>query len=133
MKPDILTASSVSDWSVAALKMQQGQGIMLQVYDIKRFFDKESIRDVMNTLNEAGVNRKAYRTWFLLNQKTRITVKTSMGLTEEGDVGEVVGKGTIGGSLVSQLNVDRGLGEYFNGSRDGTGPVVNSVCALKQS
>ena len=68
----------------------------------------------MNTLNEVGVNRKAYRTWFLLNQKTRITVKTSMGLTEEGDVGEVVGQGTIGRALVIQLNIDRGIREYFN-------------------
>jgi hypothetical protein len=82
--------------SVAALKIQQGQGIMLQVYDIKRLFDKESLRDVMNTLNEVGINRKAYRTWILLNQKTRIAVKTGMGITEEGDVGEVVGQGTIG-------------------------------------
>ena len=32
--------------------------------------------------------------------------------------GQMVGQGTIVGALVSQLNVDRGLGEYFNGSRD---------------
>ena len=136
MKPDILASSSIFQIggqaghrtqehlftvrSVAALKMQQGMGIMLQVYDIRRFFDKENIRDVMNTLNEIGVNRKAYRTWFLLNQKTRISIKTGVGMTKECDVGEVVGQGTIGGALVSQLNVDRGVGDYFDGSRDET-------------
>ena len=76
------------------------------------------MRDVMNTLDEIELNRKAYRTWFLLNQKTRISIKTSVGMTGEHDVGEVVGQGTIGGALVSQLNVDKGLEEYFAGSSD---------------
>ena len=134
MKPDIFAASSIFQIggqaehrtqehlftvrSVAALRLSKGEGIMLQVYDIKRFFDKESVRDVMNTLSEIGVNKKAYRTWFLLNQRTRISIKTGVGTTEEADVGEVVGQGTIGGALVSQLNVDRGLSNYFDGSRD---------------
>ena len=91
MKPCILSASSIFQIggqaghrtqehlftvrSLAALKLSQGQGIMLQIYDIKRFFDKENMRDVMNTLDEIELNRKAYRTWFLLNQKTRISIK----------------------------------------------------------
>ena len=41
-------------------------------------------------------------------------------MTKECDVGEVVGQGTIGGALVSQLNVDKGVGDYFDGSRDET-------------
>ena len=85
MKPSILSASSIFQIggqtghrtqehlftvrSVAALKLSQGQGIMLQIYDIKRFFDMENMRDVMSTLDELGVNRKSYRTWFLLNRK----------------------------------------------------------------
>ena len=134
MKPDILAASSIFQIggqaghrtqehlftvrSVIALMLLQGLAILVQVFDIERFFDKESIRDVMNTLHKAGINRKAYRTWYLLNQKTRIRINTSVGMTEEHDVGEVVGQGTIGGALVSQLNVDMGLDEYFKGSKD---------------
>ena len=73
--------------SVVALMLQQGLGIILQVYDIKRFFDKESIRDGLNTLHDIGVNKKAYKTWFLLNQKNRISIKISVGMTEDCDVG----------------------------------------------
>ena len=134
MKPDILAASSIFQIggqpgqrtqehlftmrSVVALMLYHGEGIIAQLVDISRFFDKENIRDVMNTLHRIGVNKKAYRTWFLLNQKTRISVKTGVGMTEECDVGEVVGQGTMGGALVSQLNVDRGVGDYFEGSKD---------------
>ena len=134
MKPDILAASSIFQIggqpghrtqehlftmrSVVALMLYHGEGIIAQLVDISRFFDKENIRDVMNTLYRIGVNKKACRTWFLLNKKTRISVKTGVGMTEECDVGEVVGQGTMGGALVSQLNVDKGVGDYFEGSKD---------------
>ena len=53
-----------------------------------------------------------------MNKKTMIYVKTGTGMTEEADVGEVVGQGTVGGALTSQLNIDRGIDRYFCGSKD---------------
>ena len=43
---------------------------MPQTYDIYKFFDKEVLHDVMNTLYELGVDEKAYRTWYKLNENT---------------------------------------------------------------
>ena len=67
--------------------------IIIQLYDIQKFFDKENLRDVMDTLHEVGVDPKLYRTWFLLNQNTTIRVKTGNGYTEWRSVGEILGQG----------------------------------------
>ena len=76
----------------------ENKGIILQVNDIKRFFDKENLRDVMNTLHKADINEGAYKAWLLMNHKTRISVETGASVTEEADMGEVVRQGTSGSS-----------------------------------
>jgi hypothetical protein len=39
-------------------------------------------------------------------------------MTDEADVGEVVGQGTVGGALRNQLNIDKRIERYFCGSSD---------------
>ena len=104
--------------SVLALRESKGEGVIFQLYDISKFFDNESLRDVLDTLHEIGVDDKEYRAWYLMNKNTRIAVKTGVGLTDGADVGEVVGQGTVGGALVSQVNIDSGIERYFCGSGD---------------
>ena len=57
-------------------------GVIINLVDIKTFFDSESLRGVMDSLYTAGIPMKAYRTWFNLNSKTVISVRTPAGLTE---------------------------------------------------
>ena len=97
---------------------KEGSGMILTLVDIISFFDRENIFDVMHTLHEMGVNKKAARVWFKLNEGTEIAVKTSGGLTETAFVGDCIGQGTAGGALVSQANLDNGLMEYFRDSKD---------------
>ena len=104
--------------SVIAKYKHDGLGLIAQIYDITAFFDKESLRDVMNSLHEAGVDSKAYRTYFLLNKNASIQIRTGCGVTHETDVGEIIGQGSPGGALVSQLNLDMGMNEHFEGSSD---------------
>ena len=98
--------------------LQQGIGIIIQLYDLSAFFDKESLRDVMNTLYEVGVDSRAYRSFFLLNKDTNIQVKTGTGMSEVAQVGEIIAQGSAGGALVSQVNLDIGVNEMFQGSSD---------------
>ena len=72
----------------------------------------------MDTLHDININPRVYRSWYLMSQNTRISVKTGVGLTDEADVGEVIGQGTVGGALTSQVNIDRGVDRYFKGSVD---------------
>ena len=100
------------------LREKYGQGMIFTLVDLVAFFDWEDIFDVMSTLYQTGVNRKASRMRFKLNQDTEIKVKTSAGMTEPANVGDVLGQGTAGAALVSQLNLDHGLHIYFEGSSD---------------
>ena len=92
--------------------------MILTLEGIVAFFDREDIFDVMQTLHKIGVNKKAARVWYKLNEGTEITVKTASGLSETAFVGDCIGQGTAGGALVSQANLDIGLMEYFEDSKD---------------
>ena len=52
----------------------QDKGLIITLIDIVAFFDKENIYDVMQTLSDIGVNKKAARVQFKLNEKTEIFV-----------------------------------------------------------
>ena len=47
------------------------------------------------TLYSPTIPMKAYRTWFQLNSKTVISVKTPAGQTEYQEVGEICAQGSI--------------------------------------
>ena len=59
------------------------------------------------------LNKKAARVWFKLNQGTEIRVKTAGGVSDTAWVGDCIGQGTSGAALVSQVNLDQGLQQYF--------------------
>ena len=102
--------------SILAKNIMQGGVIILQAYDISKFFDKETLPDVMNTLHEVGIDDKAYRLWSKLNSNTNIRVKTGVGYSEWSQEGAMIGQGTGGGALVSQINLDLGVVDMFGGS-----------------
>ena len=80
---------------------------------ISKMFDKESMDDAIITCYNRGVDLKAIRIWYELNNNTRIQVKTGVGMSGYGCVGPVVGQGTLGGAIVSQAVLDEGVSEHF--------------------
>ena len=66
--------------------------------------------------NDAGVSGKLYRLWFELNKETEIKVKTGAGMSETTTVGETVAQGSIGGALISSLNLDIEVNHFFSES-----------------
>ena len=74
----------------------------------------------MDTLHEAGIQGKLYRLWFMLNKDTQIKVKTSFGMTKCAATGENVAQGSIGGGIVSSLNLSKTISKYFSGKVTGT-------------
>ena len=67
----------------------------------------------MDTLKKIGVNKKAARVWFKLNQNTKICVNTVVGMTDTVSIGDCVGQGSAGASLISQANIGLGLQKHF--------------------
>ena len=86
--------------SLMLLLEQNKEGMVLTLVDIIAFFDRENIFDVMDTLNTIGVNKKAARVWFKLIEATEIQVKCSGGMSDSAAVGDCIGQGTAGASLV---------------------------------
>ena len=99
--------------SLVARQRQQSKMVVIQFYDVQKFFDKEQMEDAVLTCIKRGADPKAVRLWFKLNQDTRIQVRTPAGMSEYASVGPVVGQGTIGGALVSQAVLDDGVMEHF--------------------
>ena len=87
---------------------------IFNVFDMSKFFDKESLLNCMNVLNtHAKINNKSYRLWYKLNEGTRISVKTSVGETDKATIFDSIGQGSVGAALVSSLNIGVAIKETF--------------------
>ena len=69
----------------------------------------------MDTLHQVGVHPKLYRSWFNLNKQTSIKVNTAVGVSESAQAGELIGQGSAGGAIASQINIDKGMDAFFEG------------------
>ena len=99
--------------SVVARQRSLGKMVIIQSYDVSKFFDKENIDDGAITCLKRGANPKAVRLWYKMNENTQIKVKTGAGISSEAKVGAVIGQGTISGALVSQAVLDEAVMEHF--------------------
>ena len=55
--------------SVMSLFERTKKPLLIQLYDVSKFFDKEHLRDVMKEIYELGVRGKEYRLLFKMNEK----------------------------------------------------------------
>ena len=63
-------------------------------------------RNVTYDLGNNGATGKMYRIVFLLNNSTRIVIKTPYGNTEEYDIGELVRQGSVLGAVISANSLE---------------------------
>ena len=104
--------------SVIGKYIYEKKMIILVCYDISGFFDKEVLGDVMDELHSIGVNPRAQRLFYKLNEATRVKVRTGCGDSEWGEVGDILGQGSGGAAKVSALNLSRKLDRVFDGSTE---------------
>ena len=53
-----------------------------------------------------------------MNKDTIISVKTAVGETEEKEIGENIGQGTLEGANISAANIDYTVNRFFKYSKD---------------
>ena len=102
--------------SVLALHLKYNKTVILSMWDVSKFFDREALSDCMNELYKNNIRGKLYRLLYQMNKNTRICVQTPVGLTNEKDTGEGVGQGTLEGALISAVNLDNGVDDFFRDS-----------------
>ena len=95
------------------IEESEGTGIVT-LYDMAKFFDKESLLDCMDTLNKkAKIDAKTYRMWYKLNENTKVSVKTSVGESKSAPIKDSVGQGSFGAALVSSLNIGSSVSDLY--------------------
>jgi hypothetical protein len=89
----------------------------VQLYDISKLFDRENLKDGLNALYNCGISGKLYRLVYELNRSTQLKVKTGVGMSTSTELGENITQGSIGGALISTVNLDYTVGLHFEKSR----------------
>ena len=107
----LFTLKSVMAW-YEKLKIP----FIVQLYDISKFVDRENLKDGLNALYNCGVNGKLYRLIYELNRKTCLKVKTGVGMSDSTVLGENITQGSIGGALISTVNLDYTVNLHFKKS-----------------
>ena len=104
--------------SIMSLFNEAGQPLILQCFDLKKYFDSENLKDAMNSLFECGIRGKEYNLIYELNRQNRIQIKTSVGMSDTFTTGPIVSQGSIGGGLISALNLDYSVNKFFLNSNN---------------
>ena len=78
--------------------LEESKGIgIINTFDMEKFFDKESLIDIMFTLSKkADISDKDY---------TKIAVRTSVGESKTELIKNSVGQGSFGAALASSINI----------------------------
>ena len=96
-----------------SLYLKYDKTIILSAYDISKFFDSESLVDVMNELFKNEIRGKLYRLLYLMNKSIKIKVQTPVGISDEVDTGETLAQGSIEAAIASAVSLDNGVRYFF--------------------
>ena len=76
--------------SIILLYEMTGRSTLISMFDIKKYFDSESVFDCCTELYKSKVHGKIYRLLFNLNTSARIKVITSVGESQSSDTQPLV-------------------------------------------
>ena len=90
--------------------------LIVNCFDLKKYFDSEVLIDDMDNLYKSEIKGKLYRLIYELNKNNLIQIKTPVGITDSFKSGENVTQVSVGGGLISSLNLDVPVATYFKES-----------------
>ena len=104
--------------SMIGLSLSQGKSVIVNYFDLKKYFDSEMLIDAMDNLYKSDIKGKLYRLIYQLNKNNLIQIKTPVGITHEFETGENVTQGSVGGGLISSINLDIPVSTAFENSEN---------------
>ena len=96
-----------------SLYQKDGKPLILSCFDLKKYFDSENLKDALNSLYQCGIRGKEYNLIYELNKQNEIQIKTSVGMSDSFLTGPTVSQGSIGGGLISTINLDFSVNTFF--------------------
>ena len=88
-------------------KQNPQEAIDLNVYDVRKCFDKMWLLECINDLYEAGLTNDKLVLLYETNKLAQIAIKTSSGITERFDIKETVMQGTVWAGLMCTVTMDK--------------------------
>ena len=85
-------------------------------FDLKKYLDSDVLIDAMDNLYKSDIKGKLYRLIYELNKNNLIQIKTSVGTTSNFQTGKNVTQGSVGGGLISSINLDIPIRTFFKES-----------------
>ena len=97
-------------------KEKENEALAIQLFDLVKYFDSESLIDNLNEMYRAEVKGKLYRLTYEMNKDYRITVWTPVGDSEKKETGETLTQGSIDAGIISSLSLSNGINDFFDKS-----------------
>lgn len=83
-----------------------GLDVILELLDLVKAFDKMELKAVLLNLWNTNVKGKIWRTIYLINNKSTLTIKTAFGTTDAFEVGETIKQGSVLATTLAALHTD---------------------------
>ena len=99
--------------TVLASRGKSGLPTYISLFDMSKFFDRESAIDVCVTMHDIGCRGPMYRMFYRMCQFNNLTVKTPAGPTRKFEVGAIIPQGSSYAAICSSVNLDRALFKGF--------------------
>ena len=101
--------------SVLELYSDSNIPLIIQTFDISRYFDRHTLLEAMHWLEDASVPSKCYRLVWKLNENTTVRVKTAHGISDTAITGENLGQGSRSAGMICSVSLSKSSSKYFEG------------------
>ena len=103
--------------SVVALYKKLNIPLIIQTWDISRYFDRHHLLEAQEWLADCKVPGKCSRLMWNLNKNTTVKVKTAAGVSDTAITKENLGQGSRSAGLVCSMSLSKSTDKYFDGSK----------------
>ena len=113
--------------SVINHALYMNKPIFITMYDFRQCFDKLWLEDALVSLWKLGVRDDMLKLISILNEKSEVVVKTSVGETESFELGPNAKQGTVLGPILSSASIAECCKEQKKGGATIGSAVVRSL------
>ena len=103
--------------SVLSLYSKLNVPLLINTFDISKYFDNHVLIDAQECLADASVDKKCYRLFYKLNCNTNVQALTPHGLTKAIVTGENLGQGSRSAATACSLSLSRGVEKHYSSNQ----------------
>ena len=103
--------------SVLEVYKMKNHPLIVQVFDISRYFDRHTLLEVMHWLADASIPDKLYRLVWHLNSNTRVQVKSGAGISGIAVTKENLGQGSKYAGGICSMSLSKSTNRFFHDSK----------------